>query len=46
MLLPGGGNWKLIWYCYLVVETGSWFSAAAWWWKLEADLVLLSGGRN
>ena len=32
------GGW-LEWCCCLVVETGSWcwVSAAAWWWKLEAD---------
>ena len=38
VLLPGGRNWKLmlVWYCCLVVETGSWgwFGAAAWWCKL------------
>ena len=30
MLLPGGGNWKLmlVWCCCLVVETGSW----CWFW--------------
>ena len=39
VLVPGGKNWKLIWCCCLVVETGNWcwFGVAAWWWKLEAD---------
>ena len=26
-----------MWCCCLVVETWSWFGAAAWWWKLQAD---------
>ena len=44
VLLPGGGNWKLMLILVLLPGGGSWcwFGAAVWWWKLEAnaDLVL------